>query len=64
MIRVPLALPLDAALIDEEERARRPRSRRRALLGEDNGVDVRHETVKARAIGQRSSRRRRRAAST
>ena len=50
VIRVPLSLPLDAEQIDEEERATASLAEAR-LLGEDNGVEVRTETVKARAIG-------------
>jgi basic amino acid/polyamine antiporter, APA family len=50
VIRVPLELPLDAELVEQEERAAASLSEAR-LLGEENGVEVRTETIKARAIG-------------
>ena len=50
VINVPLSLPLDAELIDAEERAAASIAEA-LLLGEDNGVEVRGDTVKARAIG-------------
>ena len=57
VIRVPLELPLDADLVEEEERAAASLAEAR-LLGEDNGVEVRGETVQAPArSGTRSSRR-------
>ena len=50
VISVPLSEPLDAELVDAEERAFASLAEAR-LLGEENGVEVRTETVKARAIG-------------
>jgi APA family basic amino acid/polyamine antiporter len=50
VIRVPLAYALDAELVEEEERAAASLAEAR-LLGEENGVEVRTETIKARAIG-------------
>jgi basic amino acid/polyamine antiporter, APA family len=50
VIRVPLAYALDAELVEEEERADASLAEAR-LLGEENGVEVRTETIKARAIG-------------
>ena len=50
VIQVPLSKSLDAELIDAEERAAASLAEAR-LLGEDNGVEVRTETVKSRAIG-------------
>ena len=46
----PLSLPLDAELVDAEERAAASIAEAQ-LLGEDNGVVVLGDTVKARAIG-------------
>jgi nucleotide-binding universal stress UspA family protein len=51
VIRVPLDLPLDAELIDEEEHAAASLAEAR-LLGEDHGVEVETLTVRARAIGE------------
>ncbi|MFN2627751.1 MAG: amino acid permease [Gaiellaceae bacterium] len=51
VIRVPLDLPLDALLFDEEERAAESLAEAR-LLGEENGVRVIGETVRARSIGE------------
>ena len=51
VIRVPLDRPLDAELHDEEERASASLAEAQ-LLGADNGVHVRGETVRARAIGE------------
>ena len=51
VIRVPLELPLDAELIDEEERAEASIAEAK-LLGADHGVQVEGRTVRARAIGQ------------
>jgi basic amino acid/polyamine antiporter, APA family len=51
VIRVPLDLPLDAPLHDEEERAAESLAEAQ-LLGEENGVRVRGETVRARSIGE------------
>ncbi len=50
VIRVPLALPLDAELLDAEEHAAASLAEAR-LLGEEHGVEVRTEVVKARSIG-------------
>jgi CIC family chloride channel protein len=50
VISVPLSEPLDAELVDAEERAFATLAEAR-LLGEANGVEVHTETVKARAIG-------------
>jgi basic amino acid/polyamine antiporter, APA family len=50
VIRVPLALPLDADLPDQDETAAASLAEAR-LLGEEHGVEVRAETVKARSIG-------------
>ena len=41
VIRVPLEQPLDAAMVDEDERAPRRRSPRRSSSGADLGVDGR-----------------------
>jgi nucleotide-binding universal stress UspA family protein len=51
VIRVPLELPLDAELVDEEERAAASLAEAQ-LLGADYGVEVRGTTVRARAIGE------------
>jgi len=51
VIRVPLELPLDAELIDEEERAEASLAEAK-LLGADHGVTVEGRTVRARSIGQ------------
>jgi basic amino acid/polyamine antiporter, APA family len=51
VIRVPLDLPLDAELVDEEERAAASLAEAQ-LLGADHGVVVNGHTVRARAIGQ------------
>jgi basic amino acid/polyamine antiporter, APA family len=51
VIRVPLELPLDAELTDEEERAEASIAEAK-LLGADHGVQVEGRTVRARAIGQ------------
>jgi APA family basic amino acid/polyamine antiporter len=50
VIRVPLSLPLDGELAEEEERAAASLAEAR-LLGEEHGVEVRAEAVKARSIG-------------
>ena len=52
MIRVPIELAARRADGRARRRAPRPRSRRRALLGEENGVVVDTSTVRARAIGR------------
>ncbi len=51
VIRVPLELPLDAELLEEEERAAASLAEAQ-LLGADHGVAVRGRTVRARSIGQ------------
>src|SRR5438876_5611898 len=51
VIRVPLDLPLDAELHDEEERAEASIAEAK-LLGADHGVTVNGKTVRARSIGQ------------
>jgi APA family basic amino acid/polyamine antiporter len=51
VIRVPLELPLDAPLIDEEERAEASLAEAK-LLGAEHGVAVEGATVRGRAIGE------------
>src|SRR6476646_904792 len=51
VIRVPLELPLDAELREEEERPEATIAEAK-LLGADHGVVVEGRTVRARAIGQ------------
>jgi APA family basic amino acid/polyamine antiporter len=51
VIRVPLELPLDAELADEEERAEASIAEAK-LLGADHGVTVDGKTLRARSIGQ------------
>ncbi len=51
VIRVPLELPLDAELFDEDERAEASLAEAK-LLGAENGVEVRGTTVRARSIGE------------
>ena len=51
VIRVPLEQPLDAELIEEEERAEASLAEAK-LLGADHGVTVEGAIVRARAIGQ------------
>ena len=51
MIRVPLDQPLDAELLDEEERAAASLAEA-AVLGADHGVEVEGRTVRARSIGE------------
>jgi APA family basic amino acid/polyamine antiporter len=51
VIRVPLDLPLDAELPDEEERATASLAEAR-LLGEDHGVHVTVEMVRSRSLGE------------
>jgi basic amino acid/polyamine antiporter, APA family len=51
VIRVPMELPLDAELLDEEERAEASIAEAK-LLGADHGVTVEGRTVRARSIGQ------------
>jgi APA family basic amino acid/polyamine antiporter len=50
VIRVPLEQPLDAPLLDQEERAEASLAEAK-LLGSDFGVTVEGATVRARAIG-------------
>jgi APA family basic amino acid/polyamine antiporter len=50
VIRVPLEQPLDAPMLDEDERAEASLAEAK-LLGADFGVDVVGSTVRARAIG-------------
>jgi nucleotide-binding universal stress UspA family protein len=50
VIRVPLDLPIDAEVLEAEERAAASLAEAR-LLGHDLGVDVRTELVRARSIG-------------
>jgi len=50
-IRVPMELPLDAELFDQDERAESSLAEA-ALLGSENGVTVRGTTVRTRAIGR------------
>jgi APA family basic amino acid/polyamine antiporter len=50
VIRVPMEKPLDAELVDEEERAAASLAEAQ-ILGADHGVAVHGETVRARAIG-------------
>ncbi|HEY3182461.1 MAG TPA: universal stress protein [Gaiellaceae bacterium] len=51
VIRVPLEQPLDAELIDQEERAEASLAEAK-LLGADYDVEVHGEIVRARAIGE------------
>jgi basic amino acid/polyamine antiporter, APA family len=51
VIRVPLDQPLDAELAEEEQRAAESIEEAK-LLGEENGVQVTGETVRARSIGE------------
>jgi APA family basic amino acid/polyamine antiporter len=51
VIRVPLDLPLDAELIDQEERAEASLADAK-LLASEHGVHVQGEIVRARAIGE------------
>ncbi len=50
VVPVPLALPLDATLPEQEERAAASLEEAR-LLGEEHGVEVETATVHARSIG-------------
>ncbi len=52
VVRMPLDRPLDAPLADPEERRAAESIEEARLLGEDHGVVVRGETVRARAIGE------------
>ena len=51
VIRVPLDQPLDAELVDEEEKAAAALAEAK-LLGEENGVEVLTATVRTRSIGE------------
>jgi nucleotide-binding universal stress UspA family protein len=51
VIRVPLDMPLDAQLIDQEERAEASLADAK-LLASEHGVEVEGEIVRARAIGE------------
>jgi APA family basic amino acid/polyamine antiporter len=51
VIRVPLDLPLDAELMDQEEQAEASIAEAK-ILGADHGVTVEGRTVRARSIGQ------------
>jgi APA family basic amino acid/polyamine antiporter len=51
VIKVPLDQPLDAALSAQEQRAAESLDEAR-LLGEESGVEVRGETIRARSIGE------------
>jgi basic amino acid/polyamine antiporter, APA family len=50
VIRVPMEKPLEAELLDEEERAAASLAEAQ-ILGTDHGVQVHAETVRARSIG-------------
>jgi basic amino acid/polyamine antiporter, APA family len=52
VVRVPLDRPLDGPIGDVEERQAAESIEEAKLLGEDYGVTVRGETVRARAIGE------------
>ena len=49
VIKVPLELPIDAELIEQDERATNSLAEA-ALLGDENGVHVNTETIRARSI--------------
>ena len=51
VILVPLDKPLDAELIDQEERAAASLAEA-AVLGSDNGVEVEGRSIRARSIGE------------
>jgi APA family basic amino acid/polyamine antiporter len=51
VIKVPLELPLDAELVDEEERAEASLAEAK-LLAAEHGVEVEGEIVRGRAIGE------------
>jgi nucleotide-binding universal stress UspA family protein len=51
VVRVPLDLPLDAELIEEEEKAEASLADAK-LLASEHGVEVEGEIVRARAIGE------------
>jgi APA family basic amino acid/polyamine antiporter len=50
-IRVPMSLPLDAELLDQEERASASLIDAK-LLGAEHGVEIETDVVRARAIGE------------
>ena len=51
VIAVPMELPLDADLIEQEERAAASLAEAQ-LLGADHGVRVKGQTIRARSIGE------------
>jgi nucleotide-binding universal stress UspA family protein len=51
VIRVPLDQPLDAELVDDEERAAASLAEA-AVLGSDHGVKVEGRSIRARSIGE------------
>ena len=51
VIRVPMSLPLDAELLDQEERASASLIDAK-LLGSEHGVEIETDVVRARAIGE------------
>jgi APA family basic amino acid/polyamine antiporter len=51
VIRVPMSLPLDAELLDQEERASASLIDAK-LLGAEHGVEIQTDVVRARAIGE------------
>jgi nucleotide-binding universal stress UspA family protein len=51
VIRVPLSLPLDAEVADQQERASASLDDARTLAGE-HGVTIEGDTVRARSIGE------------
>jgi basic amino acid/polyamine antiporter, APA family len=51
VIRVPMELPLDAEMIDAEERAAASIAEAK-ILAEEHGVEVEGRIVRARALGQ------------
>ena len=51
VIRVPLDRPLDAEMLDEEERAEASLADAK-LLGSEHGVEVHGKIVRARALGE------------
>jgi APA family basic amino acid/polyamine antiporter len=51
VIRVPMSLPLDAELLDQEERASASLIDAK-LLGAEHGVEIETDVVRARAIGE------------
>jgi nucleotide-binding universal stress UspA family protein len=51
VIPVPMELPLDADMVDQEERAAASLAEAQ-LLGADHGVTVNAQTIRARSIGE------------